>query len=150
MYLLDEAAATPEKDVVRLVITDEQAAVLLVQEVDDENWKLPGGKIHEGETVFDAAEREVGEELGFQITRDAIFNVVKAHIPDSDNYRYILGLTADSSQVQPTKEVAQTGFFDLGSLPSTKFAEHISSAVRMINPANSRLADKPSCPKSDI
>lgn len=132
MHLLDEIAATPEKDVVRLVITNDQDEVLLVQEADDPNWKLPGGKIHEGETVFDAAERETGEELGFQIARDAIFNIVKAHIPDSNDYRYVIGATAEAAQIQPTEEVAQSGFFGLDMLPQTKFAEHITSAVQMI------------------
>lgn len=133
MELLDEIAATPLLDVVRIVITNDAGEVLLVKETDDPNWKLPGGKIHEGETVYDATRREIEEELGTILERTDIHNVIKAHIPDSENYRYMMAATLDPNKITKTDEVAEHGFFDINQLPETKFAKHISSAYKFVS-----------------
>jgi len=58
-------------------------------------WELPGGKVEPGETVAQAAAREIAEELGVQITATAQLSdryplseryelaVVRAHIESS-------------------------------------------------------------------
>lgn len=64
--------------------------ILLVKNRDDkeiERWTLPGGKVEEGETLFDALHREVFEETAIQVTQpkvayvhEAFFSNVKAHV----------------------------------------------------------------------
>jgi ADP-ribose pyrophosphatase YjhB (NUDIX family) len=46
------------------VVRDDADRVLLVRRVDDGLWELPGGRVEIGESVVDAAEREVAEESG--------------------------------------------------------------------------------------
>ncbi|MEU8378919.1 NUDIX hydrolase [Streptosporangium sp. NPDC048865] len=47
-----------------LFITDEADRVLLVRPTYKEGWEFPGGAVEEGETPWEAAVREVAEELG--------------------------------------------------------------------------------------
>lgn len=49
-------------------ITDDQGQVLLVQTRHrQDTWELPGGQVEEGETLEEAAVREVEEESGIKI-----------------------------------------------------------------------------------
>ncbi len=131
--LLQEITTDPGLDVVRIVNLDSQGRVLLVQEVDDVNWKLPGGKMEENESVLKAAVREINEELGYTLTEDEIKKVIKALIPDSPNYRYIILTQMDASKFVATPEVAEFGLFALDELPDTKFQHHIASAVEFVS-----------------
>ena len=49
-------------------------------------WGIPGGAQALGETVFDAAAREVYEETGLEIRPTAIVTVVDAILPDADGH----------------------------------------------------------------
>lgn len=131
MNKIHELVKTPELDVVRIVSLDGEK-VLLVKESDDPNWKLPGGKIHAGETIFMALQREIKEELGVELQENDILNYVSANIPDSENIRHIfLIMQIPLGDINPTDEVAEFGYFELTALPETKFSGHIQSAVAM-------------------
>ncbi len=125
---LNNLVETPELDVVR-VISARKDEVLLVQEVDDINWKLPGGKIHSGETIFEAFKREIEEELGLVPDMDDIKLYTKAHIPNSPNIRHIILIKELSEEdILKTEEVVAAKYFEIDELPETKFKEHIQSA----------------------
>ena len=51
------------------VIFDRRGRVLLQQRSDGGQWGLPGGSVEIGESVTDAAIREVREETGLSVTR---------------------------------------------------------------------------------
>lgn len=56
------------RQAVRVVLVDEQDRVLLLWHTgdnDDHHWAPPGGGIEPGETVLQAAARELWEEVGF-------------------------------------------------------------------------------------
>jgi 8-oxo-dGTP diphosphatase len=129
---LNEQTRTPLLDVVRVVSLSEDG-VLLVKEADDENWKLTGGKIHEGETILEAMQREVKEELGIQIEREEILNYKSANIPNSENIRHIfLVAEVKPESISKTEELEEARYFKLSELPETKFREHILSAIDII------------------
>ena len=123
---------TPILDVVRVVCLDTLGQVLLVQEQDDPNWKLPGGKVHKNENVLQTAIREIQEELGIKMNIHNITNVIKARIPNSENNRYIIRYSLNDLKFIPNDEVARAEYFNLHSLPPTEFSGHISSAVDLV------------------
>jgi 8-oxo-dGTP diphosphatase len=70
-------------------------AVLLVQRAQAPNagcWSFPGGKIRAGETVQQAALRELSEETGVTAQADLVLTVldVMAHSADRLRYHYLL------------------------------------------------------------
>lgn len=59
------------RDVVACVITDAEGRVLIGKRPADKRhgglWEFPGGKVHDGESLAQAAERELLEELGVRL-----------------------------------------------------------------------------------
>lgn len=129
---LDRLPDTPILDVVRVVIADGQGKVLLVKEYDDENWKLPGGKIEKDETILAAIKRELMEELACDIADEQIVRHVKAKIPHSEHYRYIVKILIPSDVPQTTEEVVEVLWANPDDLPASDFREHISTAIAFV------------------
>ena len=48
-------------------VRDDAGRLLLIHKVDNDLWALPGGKMELGESIADAAVREVAEETGVDI-----------------------------------------------------------------------------------
>ncbi len=65
--------ATPKLDVRGVVFKDDR--ILLVKELSDGGWTLPGGWIDLNEFPRRAAEREVWEELGYQVKAERLIGV---------------------------------------------------------------------------
>ena len=65
LFALDVGYATPKIDVRAAVFSDE--GILLVREVSDGGWTLPGGWADVGDSPSLAAVREVKEESGYDV-----------------------------------------------------------------------------------
>ncbi len=92
-----ETRAYPSRPVVGVgVVVWRESAVLLVRRAKPPRaglWSLPGGGQELGETVFDAAKREVREETGLDITVLGLIDVVDIILPGPDDgieYHYTL------------------------------------------------------------
>ena len=78
------------------VIVFRDKDVLLVKRNKDPNkgfWSIPGGKQILGETLLEAAQRELLEETGVNVDRLLLVDVVDAIIPDIEGkikYHYTL------------------------------------------------------------
>ncbi len=51
---------------VNVVVTNDDAEILLIRRSDNDNWALPGGAIDLGESVVQAGVRETREETGIE------------------------------------------------------------------------------------
>ena len=60
----DSGYATPKVDVRGVVFREDR--ILLVREIEDGRWTLPGGWADPGETPSEAVEKEIREESGFE------------------------------------------------------------------------------------
>lgn len=68
---------------VSLIATLPNGELVLIQRADDGGWSLPGGLIDRGETVEQAAARELHEETGLRLMRiDRCVGIYSA--PDRD------------------------------------------------------------------
>jgi 8-oxo-dGTP pyrophosphatase MutT (NUDIX family) len=64
---LDDPEAPPANSLVpsvNVVVVNDEGALLLIRRTDNDNWSLPGGAMDAGESIADAAVREVREETG--------------------------------------------------------------------------------------
>lgn len=106
---------------VRVIVEDEGSRVLLVRHSYVSGWYLPGGGVDKGETMEEAACREVLEEAGvLSATRPQLINVF---LNEEATGRDHVGLyhmpewhEADSF-LQPNAEIEEAAFFALEALP---------------------------------
>lgn len=89
--------AYPDRPIVgvgAVVLRDRE--VLLVRRASDPlrgQWSLPGGMLELGETLRQAAEREVLEETGLSVRVDEVLEVFDSIIPDVEGrtqFHYVL------------------------------------------------------------
>lgn len=91
--------------------------VLLVRHTYRPGWFFPGGMVHRGETLADAARREVHEETGVTIGDVRLLGVytsVTRHVTD-----HVAAFVAEAdTETGPTDfEIAEAAWFPLTGLP---------------------------------
>ncbi len=77
-FKLQPGYATPKVDL-RAAVFNEAGEILLVREVLDDGWTLPGGWADVGEAPSEGAEREVLEEAGFEVKAMKLIGVYDAN-----------------------------------------------------------------------
>ena len=72
---------------VAAAVRDDEGRLLLIHKVDNGNWALPGGGMELGETVADAAIREVAEETGIRVEITGLVGIYTnpAHVMSYDD-----------------------------------------------------------------
>lgn len=94
--------------------------VLLVRHGYAPGWLMPGGGVDPGETVEEAARRELVEETGFEATgRMRLFGIYHSRLYTVRDH-VTLFVAEDVEQVRefrPGREIAEMGWFALDALP---------------------------------
>lgn len=108
------------------LVFDGAGHVLLHRRSDDGAWSIPGGALHLGESLEDAARREVLEETGLELGHLTLAVVYSGseffHEYPNGDQAYLIGAvyTARGARGTPTPqegEVTELRYFPLDALP---------------------------------
>lgn len=105
---------------VRVIATNAQEEVLLVRHGYTPGWHLPGGGVDRGETMEDAARRELEEETGYRVEgimtlRGMSYN---RQLWKGDHVGvFVAQAIAKQFEIKPGFEIAEMDFFSLNDLP---------------------------------
>lgn len=112
--------------------------ILLHRRADNGLWALPGGLAEIGETLADAAARELWEEVGVrgQISRLlAVFDSLRWDMRTKAQLYAVVFEVASEDEPHPTAEATEVGFFGPGELPplSPSHVRRIPVIVQMLS-----------------
>ena len=97
------------------IVLNEKNEVMLCLRQDKPLWNLPGGRVEAGESPWDAAVREVKEEIGVECAIDSLQGVY--HKPAQDEVVFMFLVNIERGTPQHSDEVADIRYFPLDSLP---------------------------------
>jgi len=104
----------------RVLITDDDGRILLLEHTYVPGWYLPGGGVDRGETTFAAANRELVEETGIAAEGLSLFGFyynVSGSRRDHVALFVAKGWIRKKDIQVPNREIRQIGFFPRDSLP---------------------------------
>jgi len=94
--------------------------ILLIREQEEPYnglWVLPQGYVKQGETVSDAARREVHEELGVEVEIEGLVGIYDDFYEDSKSVHYVFatyfGTIKGSAEPRPTAEAIDSAWVDV-------------------------------------
>lgn len=131
-YLREMVGKKPAIFVAAVVlIRDHSGRLLLQRRSDDGTWGVVGGIMNLGETVEEAARREVFEETGLKVGELALFGVfTDEHVYPGGNQTQTVSIvyTSDEIRGEPVadgEEGLELRYFDLDALPEPIFPPNL-------------------------
>ena len=120
LFQQDSGYATPKVDVRGAAFRD--GNILLVREISDGCWTLPGGWADVNQTPSECVVREIAEESGFEaraLKLAAVHDYRKRHPPRQIDSIYKLFFICEliGGSAQPSDETSEVGFFARDALP---------------------------------
>jgi ADP-ribose pyrophosphatase YjhB (NUDIX family) len=118
---------------VSAVIFDRKGRLLLQQRSDGGQWGLPGGSVEIGESVTEAAAREVLEETGLTVRVRRLIGVYSdptlqvVRYPDGNVWHYVsvcFECTVKGGELTTCDETLALEYFPLRRLPATLLPNH--------------------------
>ncbi|GAA3411365.1 NUDIX hydrolase [Paenibacillus hodogayensis] len=108
-------------DVASALITNDKGQLLLVRNVKGHSsyWGLPGGAVEKGETLEQAAVREVKEETGYDIAITGLSSLREMFFRDAGNHAFIVTFFAKivggemDARNDPDRDIAEVRWADL-------------------------------------
>ena len=104
---------------VRVAVFDETGGVFLIRHTYAPGWLLPGGGVERGETLAEAAVREIREEGGLVAGETLKLHGIFANhhnFPGDHVAVYVLRVFSRETW-SPNAEIAEAGFFPWAALP---------------------------------
>ena len=108
------------------------------------DWSLPGGAQEVGETVFEAAVREIREETAIEITVTGLIDVIDSIHRDDDgrvNFHFtLIDVSAEwrAGEAKPGSDALTTAWFRLGELAGLGLWTETERIIRLS--AETRIA----------
>jgi 8-oxo-dGTP pyrophosphatase MutT (NUDIX family) len=113
---------------VGVVVLNDRSWILLERRRDCGLWGLPGGRIEPGESIREAALREVREETGLTVEVQRLIGVYSepcgriATYPDNGDVVHLVDIMLEASVISGklscSEESLEVRFFDPGNLPA--------------------------------
>ena len=132
-----------------------EGKLLLIQRHDSGLWALPGGAAEVGETLSEAARRELREETGLRgrcLRLVAVFDSRRWHTGVRIHMNhFVFQFEVDSGEPTPSAESPAVGFFKIKSLPEidpTHAARIPVVLKRLLDTTSAPYFDPPSEPDS--
>lgn len=113
------------------VMQDERGRVLLVlraYEPEAGHWTIPGGHVEPGESLQDAARREVLEETGLDVTIGAELGVVDIPNGDETIEAHDFAATVAGGELVAGDDAADVGWFSLDELRAMRLTSGLLEA----------------------
>ena len=112
--------ATPKIDVRAAVIKDNK--ILLVQEISDERWAMPGGWADVGDIPSEVAVRETKEESGYEVKPTKVIGVYDANrlggqLEFFHAFKIVFLCELIGGEATPSDETQDVSFFNFDDLP---------------------------------
>ena len=98
-------------------------------------WMVPGGRLEWGETLEEAAIREIREETGIDIEIDGFLEIIEAIIPGDGGFHYVImdySARAVSGSLAAGSDALEAVWFSPDSLESLDLTPDL---VRVIDKA---------------
>lgn len=104
---------------VRIIVVNDRSVLLVSHWFAPWTWTLPGGNMDEGETIEQAAIREVKEETGLEIKSIAgVIGTYGGSLGQGDEVAVVYtGDFEGSFSIRPTLEIMGKSWFDIDDLP---------------------------------
>jgi ADP-ribose pyrophosphatase YjhB (NUDIX family) len=135
LFRQDSGYATPKVDVRGAAFRD--GAVLLVREISDGNWTLPGGWADVNESPAECVVREIAEESGFDacaVKLAAVHDYRRRHparhIDSIYKLFFICELTGGSAS--PSDETSEVAFFERHALPPLSLGRTTAAQIELM------------------
>ena len=121
LYLFNQQIgyATPRVDVRGAVFQD--GNLLLVREIADGGWTMPGGWADVGDVPSEAVEREVLEESGFDVKANKVIGVYDANrtgpLEVFHAFKIVFLCEILGGEARTSEETSAVAFFDKNDIP---------------------------------
>jgi ADP-ribose pyrophosphatase YjhB (NUDIX family) len=145
LFQLDAGYATPKVDVRGAAFRE--GRVLMVREVSDGGWTLPGGWADVNQTAAECVVREISEESGFQaraVKLAAVHDYRKRHPPRHIDsiYKMFFICVLTGGSARPSHETSEVAFFSRSELPKLSMGRTTPEQIELMY----RHAERPDLP----
>lgn len=135
LFLSEDHYLTPKLDV-RIAVIKEGNQILLVKEITDGKWSLPGGWADVNESPTESAAKEVQEETGLTVKITKLFALLdklKHEHPPQLPHSYKAFFLAEilSGELATSLETTQVQFFHKDKLPELSIHRVVPSQIAL-------------------
>ncbi|MFQ3648645.1 MAG: NUDIX domain-containing protein [Aggregatilineales bacterium] len=124
-----------------VVIFNAAGQVLLTLREDFEIWCLPGGSVDPHESIAQAAIREVHEEVGLEVTLDALV-CSYAYVNSAGEVLHVFSFRGHTDSVEITRqaeEVLEARWFEVDALPGAMVIGHRQRVIEAAQGVTGRM-----------